>query len=305
MSLNALQLNGFLVINKPAQMSSARVVSTVKKILNVRKVGHTGTLDPFATGVLICCINDATRLARFFLNGWKTYQADVHLGVETDTLDLTGTVTDLREIKDYTRLEIESACQKFIGDTRQHPPVYSALKHNGTPLYKLARSGRPVQKPPRGVSISSIKLIDIQLPMIRFEVNCSAGTYIRTLSADIGTELGCGAHLKALKRISSSGFSLDDAVDLSNLERISLQGRLSRTIISMTDALKYLPEYTADNLLTQKIKHGIILNRDEISPDTEHPEGYLKIIDSERNLLTVVQADQNRSNYKYVCVLRT
>ena len=226
-------MNGIIVIDKPKGLTSARVVSIVKKALNAKKVGHAGTLDPFAEGVLICCVNQATKLADFLLKGAKSYVAELKLGEETDTQDLTGTVVSSTAPGNYTTDSIDRVFKEFEGSIEQRPPVYSALKHKGTPLYKLARKGQPVQKPSRQVEIYRISILEIALPLIRFEVSCSAGTYIRSLAADVGTKLGCGAHLNALKRTASSGFTLDQAVALSELQGATSVNQLAEKFISL------------------------------------------------------------------------
>ena len=167
------ELNGVIVIDKPPGITSANVVARVKKLLKAKKAGHTGTLDPFATGVLVCCINRATKLSRFFLHGKKRYEAILQLGVETDTQDLTGNVINVCHNLEFSEKAIQSAFKRFEGKIEQLPPVYSALKHKGVPLYKLARSKKPVQKPARQVSIITLKILKIKLPFIRFEVLCS------------------------------------------------------------------------------------------------------------------------------------
>ncbi|MGD8740958.1 MAG: tRNA pseudouridine(55) synthase TruB, partial [Desulfobacterales bacterium] len=223
--------NGIIVVDKPQNISSARVVAEVKRLLDARKVGHAGTLDPFAAGVLVCCINDATRLARFLLAGNKTYDATLKLGIETDTQDMTGTVTAVKPVKDWPEDAIKSAVKKFEGQIEQQPPVFSALKHKGTPLYRLARMGTPVQKPARKVHISKINILEVKLPLVHFEVACSAGTYIRTLCADIGQQLGCGGHLLALTRTESSGFKIQQALSLARLEKRVAAGDRKRYLI--------------------------------------------------------------------------
>ena len=155
-------MNGIIVVDKPKGLTSARVVSIVKKALNAKKVGHAGTLDPFAEGVLICCVNQATKLADFLLHGTKTYIAELKLGEETDTQDLTGTVISTTEPENYTTETIQGIFKGFEGSLEQLPPVYSALKHKGVPLYRLARNGRPVQKPARPVEIYSITILEIE-----------------------------------------------------------------------------------------------------------------------------------------------
>ncbi|MBU1162503.1 MAG: tRNA pseudouridine(55) synthase TruB, partial [Proteobacteria bacterium] len=278
-------------------------VARVKKLLKARKAGHTGTLDPFATGVLVCCINRATKLSRFFLHGKKKYEAILHLGIETDTQDSTGTVTDICKTVEFSKETIQSAFSRFEGTIKQLPPVYSALKHKGIPLYKLARSKKPVQKPARPVSIITLKILEIHLPTIRFEVFCSAGTYIRTLCADIGASLGCGGHLKELRRIESSGFTIADAVTLEELEDLTLSKKSSDRIISMSNALNGIPEHIADKVLVKKIMHGHIITKNDIMFETINAfEGFIKIVDTDKKLVAVLQYTKDKNRYDYCCV---
>ena len=307
--MQALHQSGIIVVDKPPDISSAKVVAKVKRLLKAKKVGHTGTLDPFAEGVLVCCINDATRLARFLLAGNKTYDATLKLGVETDTQDATGAVTVTREVGDCTEQRIRSAVERFIGPIEQQPPVFSALKHKGTPLYKLARKGRPVQKPARKVHISKIKLLEIKLPLIHFEVACSSGTYIRTLCADIGNQLGCGGHLLALKRIESSGFKIQQAISLSQLEKRTQTRELNGCIISMTDALVSMPAYRADQHLMKKIRHGQPIHKADIhsnplADNDTTQDSYIKIVDADNNLLAVVSYKKSQDKWVYACVFQ-
>jgi len=295
--------DGVIVIDKPEKMTSSKVVSFIRKALKVKKAGHTGTLDPLATGVLICCLNQATRLARFFLHGKKKYRAELHLGIETDTQDATGTITATCGDVDYAEEEIQSVFNRFNGTILQQPPVFSALKHRGVPLYKLAREGRPVQKPAREVHIFSIQVLEIALPHVRFEVTCSGGTYIRTLCADIGVALGCGGHLSALRRMESSGFSVSEAISPVDVERFAHQGDIDERIIPMSDALRQMPVYVADAVLTEKIVHGRTLTRKDFVPKTITPsKGLIKIVDGNNNLYAVLDIDENSGRYKYCCV---
>ena len=249
-------LNGIIVVDKPEQMTSSRVVTFIRKTMKVKKAGHTGTLDPIATGVLICCLNQATRLARFFLHGDKKYRAELRLGIETDTQDATGTVTATHAHIDFAEGEIQSAFNRFEGTILQQPPVFSALKHRGVPLYKLARMGQPVQKPPRQVQIFSLHIREIALPYVRFEAACSGGTYMRTLCADIGETLGCGGHLSALRRIESCGFSVSEAITPADIEMLVRQGKIADRIVPMADTLREIPAHVADAALIEKIEHG-------------------------------------------------
>ena len=297
------ELSGVIVVDKPPGITSAKVVARVKKWLRARKAGHTGTLDPFATGVLVCCINRATKLSRFFLHGKKKYEAVLHLGIETDTQDSTGIVTNICDNVEFSKKTIQSAFKKFEGNIMQLPPVYSALKHKGIPLYKLARSMKPVQKPARQVSIITLKILEIHPPFIRFEVFCSAGTYIRTLCADIGASLGCGGHLKELRRIESSGFTITDAVTLEELEDLTLSEKSFDRIISMSNALKDMPEYIADNVLVNKINHGHIITKKDCMPEKINAfEGFIKIVDTDKTLVAVLKHTREKNRYDYCCV---
>ncbi|MCG6974407.1 MAG: tRNA pseudouridine(55) synthase TruB [Desulfobacterales bacterium] len=297
-------ISGLLIVDKPAGISSAKVVARVKALLKAKKVGHTGTLDPFATGVLVCCINRATKLARFFLRGNKKYEAVLRLGIETDTQDPTGNITRVCNPGKFSEETIKSVFKRYEGTLTQVPPVYSALKYKGIPLYKLARRDEPVQKPARKISVIDLEIRDIQLPTIRFEVSCSAGTYIRTLCADIGAALGCGGHLKTLRRIESSGFTIKQAITLEELEDLARTNQSSGRIIGMSDALKHFPEHTADHMLEQKIKHGQILTKNDIVSETVNPSGgFMKIVDAEKQLIAVLKHAGDRDKYDYVCVL--
>ena len=297
------ELNGILLVDKPAGITSAKVVARIKKIFGARKVGHTGTLDPFATGLLVCCINRATKLARFLLHGNKKYEAVLHLGIETDTQDSTGIVTSTCDNVLFSEIKIRSVFSQFEGSIEQVPPVYSALKWKGTPLYKLARSGKPVQKPARRITIFNIEILGINLPLIHFSISCSAGTYIRTLCSDIGKFLGCGGHLKELRRIQSGGFSITEAVKLSEIENFALSEKISDRIISMSNALQDMPEHIADKGLAEKIMHGNIITKKDLRPvHTEASESFIKIVDINNDLIAVLKDTKESDRYGYCCV---
>lgn len=302
-------INGLLVIDKHASITSARAVAIVKKLCGVRKVGHTGTLDPFATGVLICCMNKATKLATFLLRGNKKYFAVLHLGVETDTQDSTGTIISTSDRVEFSEEAIKDVFDKFIGTVEQFPPVYSALKHKGVPLHKLARSGKAVSKPPRRVHISSIEIKEIVLPLVQFEITCSAGTYVRTLCSDIGKHLGCGGHLKALRRTESSGFAIEDALTLPKLEMLtqseSMPQLLADRIVGMADALPDVPEIFVNGVLEKKILNGNPLTIKDLTPvETKNRKSILKAVDSNRDLLAILSYDKLFEKYAYCCVFQ-
>jgi tRNA pseudouridine55 synthase len=301
------ETNGILIVDKPRDITSARVISRIKKISGINKIGHTGTLDPMATGLMICTINRATRLSRFFLASPKRYAAVLKLGVETDTLDATGSIVATHQIDTVSEHAVVEACKQFEGEILQIPPAYSALKHNGVPLYKYARNGTPVIKPPRKVFISYINIIDINLPEIRFETECSSGTYIRSLCADIGNTLGCGGHMKTLKRIGCGGFSITDAMPLADIESHQALETIKDHIIPMSDALSEMMPYVADNGLTEKIKYGKSISLTDIKIDTQADERdtgspFIKVIDNKNQLLAVVSPDESNDRYNYCCV---
>jgi len=295
--------NGIIVVDKPAGMSSARVVAILKRTLKVKKAGHTGTLDPFATGVMVCCINHATKLARFLLHDTKKYEAVLCLGKETDTQDVTGEITAEYPVPDFKEQDIRSAIEKYTGEIDQIPPVYSALKHKGTPLYKLARKGKPVVKPARKVNISSIDILEINLPELRFEVTCSAGTYIRTLCFDIGKALGCGGHLKVLRRLESGGYLIGDAVTLEALQELKEADKWQECLISMADAIEEMPSAVVDKALEKDIKNGILLNKNDLATRLHVEDGtFVRVLNNTHDLIAVLSAVENETNYKYCCV---
>ena len=297
--------DGFLIIDKPANITSAKVVSRVKRLLGAGKVGHTGTLDPFATGVLVCCINNATRLSRFLVHDRKTYVGVINLGIETDTQDFTGNIISTSDNVMFSDRKLAMTFKQFEGEIKQKPPVYSALKHKGVPLYKLARKGTPVQKEARNIFISYVKILNISLPLIRFEVSCSSGTYIRTLCADIGAVLGCGGCLRELRRIENNRFTINQALTLQEIENLNLSNRLSDRLINMSSSLDYMPGCIADNFLTEKLKHGATITKKDVVLQQKHiNEGFIKVMDKNDNLISILNLEENSDTYQYCCVFR-
>jgi tRNA pseudouridine55 synthase len=213
-----LSIDGILNINKPAGKTSFEVVAFVRRLSGERRVGHGGTLDPKATGVLPVGLGRGTRVAEFLALENKVYQAQVELGTATDSYDVSGRVTGRGDVSAVTREQVEAALASFRGLIEQTPPLYSALKYKGQPLYRLARAGIEVPRPPRKVNIFRLELLDFELPLLTLEVACSKGTYIRSLAHDLGQALGCGAHLKSLVRLKSGPFHLHEAVSLPQLE---------------------------------------------------------------------------------------
>lgn len=302
--------SGILVLDKPEGWSSARVVGRIKKLLGARKAGHAGTLDPFATGVLVCMLNQATRLGRFLLAGDKRYAAVLRLGVETDTQDRTGQVIGRHPLDDGLENRLADTFRLFEGRIEQRPPVFSALKHKGVPLYKLARQGQPVQKPARQVTIRALRVTAVELPEVHFQVTCSAGTYIRSLCADIGRALGCGGHLSELRRTGSSGFGLEDALSLTALETRLRENKNDVPLISPATALSGMATFVADGAAALKINKGIRLTAKDLpagAPPTALAKGndgpaYCKIVDDRGRLRAVVRLQPHQQQYDYCCV---
>jgi tRNA pseudouridine55 synthase len=253
-------MDGIIIIDKPGGITSFQVVKRVKNILKAAKVGHGGTLDPLATGVLPIFLNRATKLASFLMNGTKKYRATMKLGVETDTQDCEGKITSESDRIPKDHEVITRALNSFQGTIEQVPPMFSALKFQGTPLYKLARKGISLDLKARKVHLHEITPIDITPPFVTFEVSCSPGTYIRTLCADAGKKLGCGAHLTELKRLQSGSFLLDDSISLDQLNLLAKQDSLNDILFSLSKTLKVLPEVTVENqVLTTLRKSGSVL----------------------------------------------
>jgi tRNA pseudouridine55 synthase len=227
--------SGILLIDKPAGLSSFEVVRRVRRALKVRKAGHAGTLDPFATGLLLLCLGEATKLVPFLMPEPKTYRARVMLGEETDTQDPTGRVIATSQELPQPEQVLEAAA-RFLGEIEQIPPMYSALHHQGERLYKMARRGETVAVKPRRVTIYQLQVEEVALPLVTMTVTCSQGTYIRTLAADLGRALGCGGHLATLRRVAVGPFQVEEALTLEAMEEMASEELASR-IIPLGDCL--------------------------------------------------------------------
>ena len=249
-------IDGLLIADKPEGLSSLAVVKEVKRRLHVKKAGHIGTLDPFATGVLPIVINEGTKLVPFLREEPKEYVAILRLGEETSTDDLTGKVLFKKTWEGITAEMIHEAFQTFLGKIQQIPPMFSAIKIQGTPLYRLARKGIEVERKEREVEIYGIQIEQIILPQVRFNVSCSKGTYIRTLGRDVGRKLGCGAHLIYLRRIRCGPFTINRAIPWKSLTDLSETQDLCSWLISMKEALHSLPEVMGDEHLIRMVRHG-------------------------------------------------
>ena len=264
-------INGFVIIDKPAGITSHDVVSRVRRIAGTRRVGHTGTLDPFATGVLPIAVNDGTKAIPFLDEGVKCYEALMQLGVATDTLDMTGKVMSERDCSSVSRELLLNAFAQFTGNISQIPPMYSAIKQGGQPLYKLARQGQQVERAARQVEIHALELLSFTSPFVSFRVTCSRGTYIRTLADDIGAILGCGACLKELRRTASGPFQLQSSISLEILESVFKEGRSADIFITPHAALGHLLDLSLNEAGLAKVLHGRSPEWSEVEPEASRP----------------------------------
>jgi tRNA pseudouridine55 synthase len=249
---------GFVVnLNKPYQITSHRAVSKVKKILKAKKAGHAGTLDPIAEGVLLICIDEATKIARFLTGLEKEYIATIRLGQKTDTYDSEGKVIESHDPSAVGISEVEAVVVQFTGLIEQVPPMYSAVKSQGTPLYKLARKGKVIERKPRTVNIIGLEILEFRNPMLKVKVICSKGTYIRSLAHDIGDQLGVGAHLDRLVRTRVGDFTIEDSVSMEPEE-------IMNGLIAMDASLGEMKEMRLKDESAVKIRNGVpILFADE------------------------------------------
>lgn len=247
-------ISGVVLLDKPLGLSSNQAMQRVKHLYQAEKAGHTGSLDPLATGLLPICLGEATKFANFLLDADKSYLATVKLGITTTSADAEGEVIAQKPV-DVTLQQVESVLHQFIGDIEQTPPIYSALKVDGKPLYAYARAGQEVEIKSRYVSIHQIHLEHFEADELVFTVTCSKGTYIRTLAQDIGAKLGCGAHLKGLRRLTSGTFDLKDALPLEVLSELSLE-ELDAKLLPIDIKIQHLPKLTLNAEQTDIIQHG-------------------------------------------------
>lgn len=254
------KISGILLLDKPIGMTSNGALQHVKKLLGVKKAGHTGSLDPLACGMLPLCIGpEATKFSMYLLNADKRYEVLAQLGVCTTTGDAEGEVTARQTVRAYTTSEVQSVLSQFMGEIKQIPPMFSAIKQNGVPLYKLAREGITVKREERAVQIYSLELIDMQRDQLRLAVDCSKGTYIRTLVEDIGKALGCGAHVSYLRRTGVGSYLSTQMVSLSHLEAFfsgDTQNHPDHFLLPISSSLNHFPSITVDDRLLFYLRRG-------------------------------------------------
>ena len=251
-----MSIDGIFNVLKPAGKTSFAVVSLVRRWSGERRVGHAGTLDPDATGVLVVCLGQGTRIVEYLAGAGKTYRAEIELGVTTDTYDAAGKVVDRRDSSSVTEKQVRQVLSSFHGSVAQVPPMHSALHHKGKRLYQLAREGIEVDREPRQVEFSRLELLAWQPPVVTIEVDCSGGTYIRSLAQDIGTALGSGAHLKKLVRLKSEPFHIDAAVPLTVLEEGFRRGDWQGYLHSVDEVLLDWPAAILDTESEALVRKG-------------------------------------------------
>lgn len=285
-------MTGWICIDKPEGMTSFTAANRVRGILGLKKTGHTGTLDPMATGVLPIALSGTTRFIELLPVHEKAYTARVRLGLTTDTLDITGQVLSAAAVK-VTPSEIEAAAKSYLGETLQTPPMYSALRQNGVRLYELARRGESVERPQRKICISDISITDITENEFTLTVACSAGTYIRSLADDIGKKLGCGAVLTALRRTAANGFTLKNCISLQELEQLRDENRVSEAVQVTDNPLASYPAITVTGAQSVRFSNGGSLLRARVG----NPKmGYYRVYDPTQKFLGLGEVESDAAD---------
>ena len=253
-------LNGILNIEKPYGITSMETIRRLKRVSNQKRIGHTGTLDPIATGVIPICFGKATRLADQIMRHNKEYIVKIHLGITTDTYDSLGKIIEEKDISSISLKNLDALLPQFRGEILQIPPMYSALKHNGKRLYQIARAGLEVPRAPRKVSVQSIELIDFSLPFVELKIECSKGFYVRSLANDIGRLLGCGAIMSALVRTKSGPFHLEDAIPLAEAEEKFRNSDYQKILMPVDVAVSHLPIINVNSKQARDLSNGKLIS---------------------------------------------
>lgn len=279
-------MHGILVVNKPEGITSFDVVRRVRRVFQTRKVGHGGTLDPLATGVLPVAVGHGTRLLEYLMDGEKIYRARLRLGLVTDTQDSQGAVLAEQSWSGITVAQVRDVIHAALGEHDQLPPMYSALKHQGQPLYKLARQGVEIERQPRRITIYAIEILSCELPEVEFEVTCSKGTYVRTLIHDFGQQLGCGAIMTTLQRTAAMPFKLEQSIDYAQLEPGVVP---SKGWLTPLEAVAHLPQGRADETAVALLKNGVPPHLEQVSFDKVPGEDALVAISAHNILLALAR----------------
>lgn len=292
-------INGILIVQKEQGFTSHDVVAKLRGICKQKKIGHTGTLDPNATGVLPVCLGQATKLCDLLTDHDKEYIAELLLGKTTDTQDIWGTVLmDTGDLwKSLTEKQVEDAILSFVGEQMQLPPMYSALKVNGKKLYELARAGIQVERERRPVTFYEIEILEMNLPRVKIRVSCSRGTYIRTLCADIGEKLSCGAVMTALERTRVGMFEKSRSYTLSELEKLRDEGKLEELVYPVEDCFSEFPTYYVKKEADRFLKNGNELKK-TMFEKTPEEKGRIRVYDAQKRFCGVYEKADGRDTYK-------
>jgi len=284
-------ISGVLVVDKPTGMTSHQVVQIIRNGSKIKRAGHTGTLDPRASGVLVVLVGPAVRLSEYISADDKRYQATIRLGGKTDTYDAEGEVTNTSD-KTISLDEFEEALKGFVGEIEQVPPPYSAVKVNGKRAYKMARKGEKVELEPRLINVYSLELVEWNPPEAVVDVHCSSGTYIRSLAYDLGEILGCGAYLNGLRRTKSGSFTLKSAISLRKLSEAFLNNDWYQYLIPAAEALADWPSITLSNEEVDAVRHGHRISREEGT------EKMVQAITEQSELVALMVYDQEKKEFQ-------
>lgn len=289
-------IHGILNVYKEAGFTSFDVVAKLRGITKQKKIGHTGTLDPAAEGVLPVCFGNGTKLCEILTDKIKEYEAVFLLGVATDTLDMTGTILEEKEVT-VSEEQVLQALEGFVGTYGQIPPMYSAIKIDGKRLYELAREGKVVERKAREVTIYELEALEISLPRIKVRVKCSKGTYIRSLGRDIGEFLGCGASMERLVRTVSGDFVLSEAIKFSEIESLSREGRLEEKILPVEAVLTKYPALHVKEAFKKRIDNGNSLPEEAFGEKVENAEGKYRIYNAEGKFFALYRYSTERKEW--------
>ena len=294
-------MDGILNINKPGGPTSFSIVSKIKRLCGERRVGHAGTLDPASTGVLPVCLGNGTRIIEFLMDSTKTYRAEIELGTATDTYDSSGTITQTSDSSDIDLAQLKSALSSFYGQIYQVPPMFSALKHQGKPLYEWARAGITVERRSRPITIHKLEIINWLTPLVTVEVTCSKGTYIRSLAHDLGQVLGCGAYMKNLVRLKYGLFDIEDSVSIEQLEDAVNHGHWHQYVYPVDSVLSHWTAVVVGDDAEQAIINGRPVILDEAVNDNQsgNPERQVLNVPFEHNYCRAYSGDG-----RFLAVLR-
>lgn len=294
-----MNLSGVLVVNKPSGVTSHDVIQRLRHILHTRRIGHTGTLDPGASGVLLACVGKATKVVQLLTEYDKEYEAVIKLGVTTDTYDGEGEITGKKEDFEIGPHQIRRVVDSFKGEIWQIPPLYSAIKYKGKKLYQYARAKKKVEVKKREVEIKDIEVLDVDIPYVKLRIRCSKGTYIRSLANDLGEKLGCGAYLFSLRRTRVGPFKLQEALGLEKISNVEDEDKIQDLLIPIEKVLAHLPSVVVKESFAEKVRHGVSLTASSVlSTEGDFKKNQtISIKDDRKNIIAIGKALSSAKNF--------